>query len=617
MPEFSEVVPNVFMLDDSCNVYLLRDGFQAVAIDFGSGSVLDLLDALEVRSVTDILMTHHHRDQAQGLGRAFELGIRIWVPPVERELFESVNEHWQSRTLDNNYDLLEDKFSLLESVPVTGTAQEYARRKYGGWELFTLPTPGHTVGSVSYLAELDGRRLAFVGDLIYGVGKVWSLASMQWTYGGLEGAAATIASLRGLREFAPDVLLPSHGLPIQEPLEAIEQVSERLQELLMHRPSSRLYHLEAPELAEWTEHPYERVTEHLLTNRTSQAISYVLLSKDGAALMFDYGYDMCPGRATTTARYARRPWLASLEALRRDYGVSRIEAVIPTHYHDDHVAGFNLLRESQVTEVWAGENIAPVISDPRRFDLPCLWFDPIRVDRVLPLGEEIRWHEYELTLHELSGHTLYAVAIAFDVDGQRVVATGDQQDGGWRCGEQSELLNYQYMNGFRIDDFVKSAELYREISPDLMISGHWAPRAVTGDYLDALLDAGQNVARLHRELLPLDDVNFGARGVGARIEPYRSLVEAGSRCSVMVTMVNPFGRRAELRGVMVVPGGWQCTPTERRRDTEPNEMVKLEFTIQPGPSSVRRARIAVNMTAGGVRFGQQAEGLVDVVVHTS
>ena len=85
----------------------------------------------------------------------------------------------------------------------------------------------------------------------------------------------------------------------------------------------------------------------------------------------------------------------------------------------------------------------------------------------------------------------------------------------------------------------------------------------------------------------------------------------------MVTMVNPFGRRAELRGVMVVPGGWQCTPTERRRDTEPNEMVKLEFTIQPGPSSVRRARIAVNMTAGGVRFGQQAEGLVDVVVHTS
>ena len=220
-------------------------------------------------------------------------------------------------------------------------------------------------------------------------------------------------------------------------------------------------------------------------NRTSQAISYALLSGDGVALMFDYGYDMTGGVPTPTGRYARRPWLASLPALHRDFGISRVEVVMPTHYHDDHVAGFNLLRENQGTEVWAAENIAPVISDPKRFDLPALWHDAIEVDRILPLRQPIAWHEYELTLYDLGGHTLYAVATVFEVDGQRVIVTGDQQDGAWRSGEQLEYLNYQYRSRFRVDDYIKSAKLYREVAPHLMVSGHWRPRVITDDYLDA------------------------------------------------------------------------------------------------------------------------------------
>ena len=43
-------------------------------------------------------------------------------------------------------------------------------------------------------------------------------------------------------------------------------------------------------------------------------------------------------------------------SLQREFGVSRIDVAIPTHYHDDHVAGFNLLREVEGTEVWAPES---------------------------------------------------------------------------------------------------------------------------------------------------------------------------------------------------------------------------------------------------------------------
>ena len=222
------------------------------------------------------------------------------------------------------------------------------------------------------------------------------------------------------------------------------------------------------------------------------------------------------------------------DALRRDHGIERIEAAIPTHYHDDHVAGLDLLRDVEGTEVWAPENVAPILLEPSRYDLPCLWFHSIDVDRVLTLGEPLRWHEYELLLHPLPGHTLYAVAIEVEVDGKRILATGDQQSGG-----ESPILNYQYRNRFRIDDFAASAELYRRVRPDVIVSGHWHPQEVTDELLERLTSDGPRLAELHRDLLPLDDVDFGAGGFGLRIEPYRSSLHRSEALELDVVVRNP------------------------------------------------------------------------------
>jgi SAM-dependent methyltransferase len=60
--------------------------------------------------------------------------------------------------------------------------------------------------------------------------------------------------------------------------------------------------------------------------------------------------------------------------------------------------------------------------------------------------------------------------------------------------------------------------------------------------VERLLADGRRVAQLHRELLPLDEVDFGAEGFGARIEPYRSTVPAGGDVELEVAV-----RRAEPR----------------------------------------------------------------------
>jgi len=566
--------------------------------------VLDQLDELELDRITDVLITHHHRDQVQGLARAAAAGIRIWVPPLEEELFVDVERRWQARQLDNDYDVRQDRFSLLENVEVAGTVAEYRRRAYGDVEVYTLPTPGHTVGSVTYLVDLDGRRLAFSGDLVYGAGQVWSLAALQWTYSGGEGIATAILSAAALLDHEPDLLLPSHGEAIEDPPEAIALLRGRLEELLALR-------LEQPwNLERWLREPWVPVTPHLLRNRTSFGASYALLSDDGVALFVDWGYDYAPGLAWATEKTTRRPLLTSIDALRRDHGIERVEVVVPTHYHDDHVAGVNLLRDVHGTELWAPENFANVLERPHDYDVPCLWFDPIPVDRRLPLEQPFRWREYELTAYPLPGHTLYAAAIFFEVDGRRVLATGDQQavSGG---PDGPDILNYQYRNRFRFDDFVASAELYRGLRPDVIVSGHWLPRDVTPGYLDRLLADGRRLAELHRELLPLDEVDFGAEGFGARIAPYRSTAAPGDVVTLEVEVLNPFAVDADAVVRLAVPAGWE-EPAPQQVALPARGGATVRFELLVGEEPARRARVAADLTVDGRPFGQQAEALVDV-----
>jgi glyoxylase-like metal-dependent hydrolase (beta-lactamase superfamily II) len=586
---------------DTCNVYVLRSGSEAVLVDFGSGAILDRLPELGIERITDVLLTHHHRDQAQGVARAAAAGARIWAPPLEVDLLAHVDRHWLSRQLENDYDVRQDRFSLLEPVPVE-CVDEYRLTSFGGFDVYTLPTPGHTTGSLTYLVELDGRRVAFSGDLLYGPGKVWSLAATQWSYNGVEGQAAAILSCAILEDQAPDVLLPSHGEPIDDPPSALALTRARLRELVELRLD------EAWAFDGWLRRPWVELTPHLLRNRTSFATTYALLSDAGGALLIDFGYDLCTGTPPVTDRASRRPLLATLGALRRDFGIERVEVVVPTHYHDDHVAGLNLLRDVEGTAVWAPANVAPILREPARFDLPCLWFEPVDVDRVLEEGAPVTWHEYELTTHALPGHTLYASAIAFEADGRRVLATGDQQA---FLEDGRAILNYQYRNRFRIDDYVRSAELYRTLRPDLIITGHWGARDVDDTILDALLADGRRVAELHRELLPLDDVDFGAEGFGARIEPYRPSVGVGELLRLDVTVRNPFGRVGAAVVRLVTPAGWRCSPELHQLELDADGEAAVQFEIS-ADAEADRARVAVELTVADVPFGQQAEALVTV-----
>ncbi len=182
----------------------------------------------------------------------------------------------------------------------------------------------------------------------------------------------------------------------------------------------------------------------------------------------------------------------------------------------------------------------------------------------------------------------------------------------WGRGPDPERLNYGYQNRVNLGDFVKSAQLYARLNPDLMISGHWPPRWIAPDYLQMLATRGGMLDELHRSLLPLDEVDLGLEGFAARIEPYRSDLRAGERLDLEVWVRNPFPERDEATVRLVLPDGWSAEPPERTLLIGGRTSSTLTFRVQPAPFPIRRARIAADVRIGRRHLGQHAEALVTV-----
>jgi hypothetical protein len=117
------VVPGVYLYQDTCNVYAIVKGDEAVLMDFGSGGILAELPSVGVRKVSWVLHTHFHRDQAQGDGLAKARGIKIAVPARERKYFEDVESLWNQKKVLDLYDMRNEFFALRENIAVDASLE--------------------------------------------------------------------------------------------------------------------------------------------------------------------------------------------------------------------------------------------------------------------------------------------------------------------------------------------------------------------------------------------------------------------------------------------------------------------------------------------------------------
>ena len=610
--EITRLSENLYVLGDTCNVYLLRDGSHGLLVDLGSGRILDFLPQLGITRIDWVLHTHHHRDQCQGDFRAVERSIPIAVPAHEKHLFADAENFWRNRRVFHLYYVRNDFNTITENIPVAAALQDYGTFKWGNRDIFILPTPGHTLGSVTLLTEVDDRRIAFTGDLMHSPGKIQNLWDTQVNYGGAEGIDLGAYSLARLREQRPALLCPSHGSQMSDPDLAIEQTIDRLVEYYKFQTGNN------PSLS----FRGYAVSPHLIAHNLTTSSFYAILSSSGKAMFIDYG----SASGTHFASFERATGVNdrirfvehNVDDLKTRFGMQSIDIAMPSHMHDDHVNGFPHLTRRYGTQIWCYENMVDILENPRGMNLGCILGEPIKVSRSFRAGEHFKWEEYDFEVTHSPGHTEYQMALFVTIDGARVAFTGDAFFQPSDPAQGVLRHNLIFRNHVESDSHVKSIRNLIEHEPAVIAPGHGRPFLINREDLLATEQKMRQQEKLFGGLVADPDTNFGLDPSWCSIYPYQMLVKPGDSAAAEIRVRNYRNAPMKIEVALIAPLEWRVNPDVLRFEVPAGSTKAQAFQLRiPGdwrPASPRFA-IAADVVCDGRYLGQISEAVVDLSIQ--
>lgn len=560
-----------------------------------------------------VLLTHCHRDAAEGAAELAASGVRVVVPALERQLFEEPEKFWGGDEFRfHAYNYHPSRRIVRQAVKVSRGVRGGDTIEWRGLKVKVLDAPGPTDGGVSYLAADGAIGVAFVGDLISGHGQLWEMHSLLGTrplpgggwlmeyHGFLERADEVLSSLDAALAESPRYLVPLHGAVIDKPVEAVGELRRRLSAVIesyCKTSSARWYFAGAR--PEW---PLDRSEMEARLRplpgwvREVGGTSRALVADDGSAWLID-----CAGDVPERVAQAQK---------RGELG--RVECVWITHYHDDHVGSVNRLRREQQCLVVAHESMADILRRPHAYWMPCIHPEPIHVDRVTRDGESWVWKGFKLTAYTFPGQTMYDAALLVERDGQRVLFVGDSLTPG---GLDDYCIHNRNLLG-EGKGYDRCLSLLEKIGTEglLLVNEH-----VEGAFS---FDAGTVAAlkaelrrrtELLRELLPWDDPNYGLDPLWVRCDPYYQAAEPGATVFWDIVVTNHSRTRRLAVVEANLPPGWQAVSSSGRAWISPGKEGRVRLSAKaPSGSGARRWVVGFSVRYGGRFLSEAAESLVDV-----
>ena len=601
---------DLFLFNDSCNVYIIRRGEHAVAIDFGTGAVLDYLDEIGVEKLDWIIHTHHHRDQCSGDRLAVAQGTKIAVPEWEAHYFLEAEHFWGRRSMFHLYDMRGNFNTLRESVPVHAFLQDFTAFTWQDVQLEIAPAPGHTRGQIALVWLREEAPVAFVGDMIHGKGHTLTLYDLQNAYGQWQGMYQTTASLGYLQTFSPSVLYPSHGTPVIDPPRATQHLKQAMTEWLK-------FYRATPIIADdVTKSDIVEVVPGIYHLSHTNASQWVLLSRSGGALFVDCGANHDVGLERTfnmpdeSDRYIPHS-LNELAAL----GMKSIDVVIPTHCHDDHTPGLAYLHRKHRTQIWCLENMAEIFEHPTAQILGCTVPRPLPVDRMLKDGQEVEWEEFSFVVRHTPGHALHHLSLFLEHEGHRIAFTGDtifRRNDRDEFGRKKPAWNLIPMNRVRAADHLRTAEILLDNEPDIICPGHGPAFRVTLDDLEEYRDCVAQIPRKLDAIVGKGKTDSALDFHWIHVYPYEQAIEAGVPFDVEVRFTNHEKWEVDCVLRPVMPSGWSAEPAERSFICESGGESSATFTITPAEhpdGHPAKVPFAFELILNGRSLGEACHGI--------
>ncbi len=568
--------------------------------------------------VDTVLFTHHRRDVVWAGRGLVANGASAVVPQAELSLFKDVEQYWSKfrEARFHDYDQQSTKI-LVSPLSVTQTVTGGKPFEWEGLQFEVLDAPGYTRGAVAYVLEIDRKRIAFTGDLIYGDGRIWDWYSMQDAipeaklrgyHGYAARSAELLESLRLVAERQPDIIIPARGPVIENPQEAIDRLTKRLRAAYANYLSIsalRFYfgddHIRlkanrilGPEAeVEWMPNA-ETVDEELPKWVIPMNTSRLLLADDKSGFLIDCGSDDVIKRIKEMMREA---WLTA------------IDGVYVTHYHDDHTDRVAAIADEFKCPVYACEEQVDVLENPGAYRLPAMTDIPIPCVQGMAEGSKLRWKEFEMTFYFYPGQTLYHGGLLVErQDGGRILFAGDSFTPSGI--DDYCLLNRDFLHPGM--GYFRCLDLLREINPDCtIINEHVFPMfRFSKDQLNFMTRTLEERVELLRELFPWDDPNYGLDEGWARLYPYERKAFSGGTFKLYLKIMNHSPQARTFRAKFHVPEGWK-TGLVRSSTIGPREEESIRVEIMP-PAGVAPGTyvITADIQSAGIDLREWTEAFV-------
>ncbi len=569
-----------------------------------------------------VLFTHARRDVVWAGRSLVARGAESVVPAGEAEQFSEPGEFWSAFWDKRFHDYAQQSTRVpVTPMRVTRTVREGEVIPWQDLTLHVLDTPGYTRGAVSYLIEVDGLKYVFVGDLIYGDGRIMDLYSLQDAVaqariGGYHGYAGRIgdliASLRKIAAQKPDLLVPARGPVIREPAVAIERLIRRLEaayENYLSISAGRWYFhdqydvLAARALGDegkvsWM--PYAATIEKAPPDWIVPIHnSRLVLARGKSGFLIDCGSN------------------AIIEELRklRDQGqLNSIEGLFITHYHDDHTDRINDFLRDNPCPVYVTPVMEDVTRRPGDYRLPAMTANAIDAITVVPDGHRMSWKEFTLTFYDFPGQTICHDALLVERDtGERIFFVGDSFT-------PSGLDDYCLQNRNLLhpgEGYLRCLDLLQHtIPPDaLLINEHvLEPFRFDPGQVKHMESVFMRRAELLRELLPWDEPNYGIDEQWVRIHPYGQEVQAGRWTNLAVKILNHSPTANTFTVAVNPPQGCKIEPNKTSVTARPGQEVEIAFKLRVGDRSPGEVCVlTADIQVGPWDLREWCEALVKVV----
>jgi glyoxylase-like metal-dependent hydrolase (beta-lactamase superfamily II) len=616
MAQFEAVTPHLQIFHDVVNVAVIRRNRRALLIGSGEGVILESAKNAGMDSIGWVLYNDHHRDQCSGAARLQQAGAKIAVPASEAKFFGEATEIWQGadEIIYDRMNFRPDLFILRSSVAPDRDLQPNEVFTWEGLEIKVLPAPGPTDGSVTYVVDLDGIRIAFTGDLIYGPGQLWNMYSLQKRFPGMAGdywgfggaIPEMLKSLDLVLSQKPSVLIPSHGEVMRNPDQAVRLLREGVNAVLENyfvTSAWRLYHVnhdpnfKQPVMAPYNVPTLSSLPAANLPNWLHRSVftSSYIQAEDKMIFLFDCGSESI---------------IRELDQLMRSGVISGVEGIWISHYHDDHLQSVNAVRRKYGAKVYVQKELQDILENPRAYSMPALVSESIHVDHAFSEGEVLNWKGYRMTAYYFPGQTLHHDGLLIERDGTRVFMTGDSF-ANWGIDDYCSYNRNFLGHDGETAGYLRCLRLLLKLKPDILMAAHWGPEPVSEEYLQKTLQLLEERERLLASLFPWDDPNFGLDPSWVRAYPYHQTILPGQVASLEARIFNHSSLPQRASVHLHAPPGWQVNETTPLTISPHTEGSIRLTAIAPVQVPFRRQVLGLAVEFGGRKLGEIAEAIID------